>query len=105
MKYIMKVRFPQERGNEALSDPQFGHKMNELLAEIKAEAAYFSTIDGQRGAYVVINMNDASEIPAIAEPFFLWLDADIEFFPVMRPEDLAKAGPSIGAAVKKWGTR
>ena len=103
MKYIMKIRIPQKRGNEALSDPQFGHKMNDLLAEIKAEAAYFTTIDGQRGAFVIINMNDASEIPAIAEPFFLWLDADIEFYPLMRPEDLAKAGISIGAAVKKWG--
>jgi hypothetical protein len=105
MKYIMKVRMSVERGNEALSDPQFGHKMSELLAEIKAEAAYFSTIDGQRGAYVIVNMNDASEIPAIAEPFFLWLDADIEFLPAMRPEDLAKAGPSIGAVVNKWGRK
>ena len=103
MKYIMKVRMELEKGNEALSDPQFGHKMNELLAEIKAEATYFSTIDGQRGGYIIVNMNDASEIPAIAEPFFLWLNADIEFMPVMKPEDLAKAGPSIGAAVKKWG--
>ena len=92
-----------ERGNAALSDPQFGHKMNDLLTEIKAEAAYFSTINGQRGAYIIVNINDASEIPAIAEPFFLWLNADIEFFPVMRPEDLAKAGPSIGAAVQKYG--
>jgi hypothetical protein len=103
MKYIMRVRIPQERGNEALSDAQFGKKMNDLLAEIKAEAAYFTTICGQRGAYIIVNMNDASEIPAIAEPFFLWLNADIEFFPAMRPEDLAKAGPSIGAAVQKWG--
>jgi len=103
MKYIMKVRMSIERGNAALSDPQFGHKMNDLLTEIKAEAAYFSTINGQRGAYIIVNINDASEIPAIAEPFFLWLNADIEFFPVMRPEDLAKAGPSIGAAVQKYG--
>jgi len=103
MKYIMKLRMNMEKGNEALSDPQFGHKMNELLAEIKAEAAYFTTICGQRGAYIVVNMNDASEIPAIAEPFFLWLNADIDFLPVMRPEDLAKAGSSIGAAVQKWG--
>jgi uncharacterized membrane protein len=103
MKYIMKVRMSQERGNEALSDQQFGHRMNELLTEIKAEAAYFTTINGQRGAYIIVNMNDASEMPAIAEPFFLWLNADIEWLPVMRPEDLAKAGPSIGAAVKKWG--
>jgi uncharacterized membrane protein len=103
MKYIMKVRMSLERGNEALKDPQFGHKMNELLTEIKAEAAYFTTITGQRGAYIVLNLNDASEIPAVAEPFFFWLNADIEFFPVMRPEDLAKAGPAIGAAVQKWG--
>lgn len=99
----MKVRMSLDKGNEALRDPQFGHKMSELLAEIKAEAAYFSTIRGQRGAYIVVNLNDASELPAVAEPFFLWLDADIEWIPVMKPEDLGKAGPAIGAAVKKWG--
>jgi hypothetical protein len=103
MKYIMKVRMDTDKGNVALSDPEFGHKMSELLAEIKAEAAYFSTIRGHRGAYIVINLNDASEIPAVAEPFFLWLNAEIEFLPVMRPEDLQKAGPAIGAVVKKWG--
>jgi hypothetical protein len=103
MKFIMKVRMSLDKANEALSDPQFGHKMNELLTEIKAEAAYFTTFSGQRGAYIVVNMNDASEMPAVAEPFFLWLNADVDWFPVMRPEDLAKAGPSIGAAVQKWG--
>lgn len=94
---------PVDKGNEETSNPQFGQKMNELLTEIKAEAAYFTTINGQRGAYIIVNMNDASEIPAIAEPFFIWLNADIDFQPVMKPEDLAKAGPAIGAAVKKWG--
>ena len=103
MKYIMKFRMSVEKGNEALRDPKFGQKMHDLLAEIKAEAAYFTTICGRRGAYVVVNMNDASELPAIGEPFFLWLDAEIEWIPVMLPEDLAKAGPGIAAAVQKWG--
>lgn len=103
MKYIMKVRFSVDKGNKALSDPQFGKKMADLLAEIKAEAAYFTTICGQRGGYIVVNLNDASEIPAIAEPFFLWLNADVEIQPVMKPEDLAKAGPAIGAAAAKYG--
>jgi hypothetical protein len=103
MKYLMKVRIPIEKGNIALSDPQFGHKMNELLAEIKAEAAYFTTVCSQRGGYVIVDINDASEIPAKAEPFFLWLNADIDFIPVMKPEDLGKAGPAIGAAVQKYG--
>lgn len=92
-----------EKGNAATSDPQFGEKMHGLLGQIKAEAAYFTTICGQRGAYIVVNLNDPSEMPGIAEPFFLWFNADIDFFPVMTPEDLAKAGPAIGAAVQKWG--
>jgi hypothetical protein len=102
MKYIMKVRIPVAEGNKALSAGNFGHKMNELLTQIKAESAYFTTLNGQRGGYIVVNMNDASEIPAIAEPFFLWLNADIDWLPVMKPEDLGKAGPGIEAAVKNW---
>jgi hypothetical protein len=103
MKYIMKVRMPNEKGNLRLKDPQFGMKMKEILAEIRAEAAYFTTICGNRGVYVVVNMTDASQMTAMAEPFFLWLDADIDFLPVMTPEDLEKGGPFIEAATKKWG--
>ena len=99
----MKLRIPIEAGNKSLRDPDFGAKMQRVLEEIKAEAAYFTTMDGQRGGYVVVSMDDASQIPAIAEPFFLWLNADIDFLPVMLPEDLGKAGPAIGAAVKNWG--
>lgn len=77
--------------------------MNAVLAEIKAQAAYFTSIDGQRGGYIIVDLKDASEIPAVAEPFFLWLKADVTFMPCMKPEDLGRAGPAIGAAVKKWG--
>jgi len=103
MKYIMKMKMSQDKGDKAIRDPQFGKKMHELLAEIKAESAYFTTICGHRGAYIVVNINDASEIPSIAEPFFLWLGADVDFLPVMTPEDLAKGGPGMGAALQKWG--
>ena len=102
MRFMIKVSFPVERGNELLKDPQFGHKMEQLLADMKAEAAYFCPVDGQRGMYIIINMDDASELAAKAEPLFFWLHADIDAFPVMKLEDLAKAGPAIGAAVQKW---
>ncbi len=48
-------------------------------------------------------MQDASQIPAIAEPWFLAFHADIELHPVMVAEDLAKAGGAIEKAVKKYG--
>lgn len=103
MKFIMKVRMSLERGNDAMRNPQFGLRMQQLLSEIKAEATYFSVINGQRGAYIIINLNDPSEMPAVAEPFWYWLNADIEFYPVLSLEDLAKAGDSIGGIVQKWG--
>ena len=103
MKYIMKVRIPNESGNLRIKDPQFGAKMKEILSEVKAEAAYFGTICGDRGSYVVVNIDDASQLAAKAEPFFLWLGADVDFIPVMTLDDLGKAGGSIEAAVKKWG--
>lgn len=103
MRFLMKVEWPNEAANKAIADPKFGEKMQTLLKEIKAEAAYFSTLEGHRGGYVFVNMDDVSQMPAIAEPFFLWLNAYITFLPVMVPEDLAKAGPSIAAAVQKWG--
>lgn len=103
MKYIMKVKMSRESGNENLRDPEFGKRMQDVLAEVNAEAAYFTTIDGLRGGYIIVNMDNASQIPAFAEPFYLWMDAEIEFFPVMTPEDLAKAAPAIEKAVRKWG--
>ena len=103
MRYILKFRIAVGSGNAALRDPEFGAKMREFLGDVKAEAAYFTAIDGQRGGYIVLSLDEASEIPAIAEPLFHWLDADVEFLPVMAPEDLAKAGPAVAAAVRKWG--
>jgi hypothetical protein len=104
MKFIMKMKMASgEAGNDLLRDPEFGKKMHELLTEVKAEAAYFTTICGSRGAFVVVNLNDASQMPAVAEPFFLWLKAEIDWYPVMTPEDLGKAAPAIEAANKKWG--
>jgi hypothetical protein len=104
MKYLMKVEWPNDAANAIIRDPKFSDKMQDLLKEVKAEAAYFTTVNGQRGGYIVINMDDASQMPAMAEPFFLWFKGSVEFIPVMLPQDLAKAGPAIGAAVKKWGT-
>ena len=48
-------------------------------------------------------MKDASQIPALAEPWFHAFNASLEIVPVMVSEDLKKAGPAIEQAVKKYG--
>jgi hypothetical protein len=40
--------------------------------------------------------------PAVAEPWFLSFNASLEIHPVMVPEDLLKAGPTISQAVAKY---
>jgi hypothetical protein len=50
----------------------------------------------------VFDMKDASEIPAISEPWFLAFNAKVSFRPVMNPQDLAKGAPAIGKAVKDF---
>ena len=103
MRYLIKVEMATDAGDKAVRDPKFGEKMQALLKELKAEAAYFTSVNGHRGGYIVVNMDDASQMVAMAEPLFLWLKANVEFLPVMLPQDLAKGGPAMSAAIQKWG--
>jgi hypothetical protein len=102
MRFLMKASMPIDAGNAAISDGSLSKTIQAILADLKPEAAYFLADKGQRTAYVIFNMQDASQIPAIAEPWFLAFNASIEIQPVMVPEDLGKATPAIEAAVKKY---
>src|SRR5687767_7597477 len=103
MRFLVKVNIPVEAGNEAAKAGKLGTTIQSILEEQKPEAAYFTDENGQRTAFLFLNMQETSQIPAIAEPWFLALNARIEIHPVMVPEDLAKAGSAIEAAVKKYG--
>ena len=71
-----------------------------LSTKIKPEAVYFTEQHGQRGAVMIVEMSDASKIPALAEPWFLTFNANVEFRVVMTPDDLQKAG--LDGIGKKW---
>ncbi len=100
MRFLMKVSFPVEPANKAAKD---GFSIiPKILEEQKPEAAYFIAQDGKRTGILIVNLKDESEIPALAEPWFLALNASIELTPAMVPADLQKAGPSVTKAVKKY---
>jgi hypothetical protein len=75
--------------------------MKKILEEIKPEAAYFGERDGKRGGILIVNLNNPSEVPKLAEPWFLTFNAEVEFRVVMTPEDLAKS--DLEGLGKKWG--
>src|SRR5687768_11526377 len=104
MRFVIEVTFPTEQSNATIRDGTLPTIVQSILEELKPEGAYFTAVgDGCRGGFLIVNIDDASQIPAIAEPFFLAFNATIKFYPVMTPEDLMKAGPAIGAAVQKYG--
>jgi hypothetical protein len=72
-----------------------------ILNELKPEAAYFAEENGKRTGFIFFDLKDTSQIPAVAEPWFLAFDAQVEFHPVMDLEDLKKATPGTEKAVEK----
>jgi hypothetical protein len=52
------------------------------------------TDGGKKTVLMVIDLQDASELPRLAEPGFLAPNASVEFIPTMILEDLERAGPS-----------
>jgi hypothetical protein len=102
MRCIMKASFPVEPGNEAMRSGKLQKTIESFVKELKPEAAYFIADHGQRTGLFVLDLKSPSEIPMVAEPFFLALNASIEFFPAMNLEDLMKAGPHIQDAIKKY---
>lgn len=101
MKTLMIASIPHHKFNAAVKDGTAGAKTRKILEALKPEAAYFTELNGKRTAILVVDLSDASQIPALAEPWFLTFDADVQFHPTMTPADLESAGlDKIG---KKWG--
>ncbi len=100
MKMLVQVRIPHAGFNEAVKDGSVGETVKRILEDTKPEAVYFTEYNGERGAVMIVDLADASEIPRYAEPWFLSFDADVEFHVVMTPEDLGRAG--LDALGKKW---
>lgn len=101
MRMLLEVKIPNEGFNDSVRDGSAGAKIQRILEATKPEAVYFTEHGGVRGGLMVINLNDVSEIPSYAEPWFLEFNAKVEFHPVMTPEDLAKAG--LEQLGKTWG--
>ena len=101
MRMLMKVIFPHEEFNAAVRDGTVGGKVGRILEQIKPEAVYFTEQDGRRGAILVVNLDTPSQVPALAEPWFLTFNADVTFRIVMSAEDLKMAG--LEELGRKWG--
>ncbi len=97
MRMMLRWTVPVERGNETIKDGTLARTLESLIDELKPEAAYFWPENGERAGMMVFDMADTSQIPQIAEPLFLNVDAAVDFAPVMNADDLKKALEIVAA--------
>jgi len=101
MKMLMTVEMPHEPFNALVRSGKVGKTIEHILDALQPEVVYFTEQDGKRGALLVVDVQNPSDIPHFAEPFFLNFEANCKFRILMSPDDLQKAG--LGALGKKWG--
>ena len=101
MRMLLTVEVPHEPFNTAVREGTAGPTLNRILEDLQPEAVYFTEQDGTRGAVLIVNVDKPSDIPSMAEPWFLSFNADCRFRIAMTPEDLAAAG--LDELGKKWG--
>ncbi|MER5471803.1 hypothetical protein ABZX90_12755 [Streptomyces sp. NPDC002935] len=90
MRVLLRATMDTDKANELIRDGKLQQLVQETMEHLKPEAAYFTTHDGNRACYMVFDLQDSSQLPVIAEPFFMSLGAKLEFSPVMNAEDLQK---------------
>ena len=100
MRMLIHVKIPNREFNAYVKDGSIGKKLKAVLDEMKSEAVYFTELDGCRGAIVITDVAEPSDVPKLAEPWFLMFDAKVEFHIVMSSAELEKSG--IDQLAKKW---
>jgi len=92
MKFIVEVDFPLEPFSTYVRKGTAGEKIGEVLGAVKPEVFYFTDSGVGRGAVMIVDLNSASQVPHVTEPFMLNFDASVHYRVAMAPEELQSAG-------------
>lgn len=100
MRMIMLVQCPIEPFNTAVRNGSVGATMKKIIDAIKPESIFFTEHEGHRGAIAVVQVDSPSDVPRLAEPWFLSFNAEVEFRIAMTPEELGRA--NLEGVGRQW---
>ena len=103
MRVLLKASIPVEAGNEAAKSGKLATTLQLIIEEQKPEAVDVVAEGGTRTALVFLNLASAADLPRIAEPWFVGLNARIEVTPAFTPAEMPAAVADIQKAVEKYG--
>ena len=88
MRMMMKVSIPIEFGNKCISEGYLQQTVMKFAERFHPESSYFIAEGGERTAMFYFDIKDSSEIPSVAEPFFMNLHAKVTITPAMNLDDM-----------------
>lgn len=91
MKFIVEVSFPVEPFNSYVRKGIAGDKIAEALNAIGPEVVYFTDNGPGRGAVLVVDLADMSQVPHVTEPLILGFGASVHFRIAISMDDLRAA--------------
>jgi hypothetical protein len=101
MRVLIIAKLDNDAGNELISSGQIGPKLEQLLNDLKPEAAYFLP-HGRRAMHLVVNLEDPSQLVTFLEPLWLLTKAEVDVVPVMVQQDLQRGMQAMPELVRKY---
>jgi hypothetical protein len=90
MRFLMHFKIPHEPFNKLVRDGVVGAKLGRIVEQTRPEHIYFMEQDGYRSGIAIYEIKETAKFCAVAEPWFLALNAECKFSVAMTPEDLGK---------------
>jgi hypothetical protein len=103
MRFLISARIPTKKTNALIREGRFPQTFQSIMEDLQPEAAYFTDVDGARGGYFVVNVDEPSEMAVRTETLLQGLDAEIKIQFVWTPEDVQEAMPAFEQAAQKYG--
>jgi hypothetical protein len=95
MRMLLTARMATETANQAVNDGTMGKMIEGIIEHLKPEAAYFTPTEGDRTCFLAFDLQDTTQIPSVAEPFFL-AGAKVTLTPAMNLDDLRSGLAGLG---------
>ncbi|MFJ8860935.1 hypothetical protein ACIRD8_21220 [Streptomyces sp. NPDC102451] len=87
MRMLLTAQMDTETANRSVSEGTMSKMIEEVVEQLKPEAAYFTIQNGRRGCLMVFDMQDSAQMPSLLEPLF-HANSKISLQPVMNLDDL-----------------
>lgn len=90
MRMYLQVQMEVEAANAAIKGDSMAEIIRGFTEAAKPEGIWFTALNGKRTMVAIFDLASPADIPALAEPFFVGLNASFEISPAMNMDDLQK---------------